>query len=66
MRTRNAVEFLGVWEQLYNPNFNYLEYEVIDKEAGRNNFVLTPTKWIDRTNAIGMTAKQGRQRGLRL
>jgi hypothetical protein len=45
MRKRSTVEFLGLWERLYNPNFNYLEFEVIDKEAGRNAFVLTPKRW---------------------
>lgn len=60
MRSRNTVEFLGVWEKLYNPKFNYLEFEVIDLEAGRNSFVLTPTRWIESVNAIGMTSKMGR------
>jgi hypothetical protein len=60
MRNRSTVEFLGLWEQLYNVNFNYLEFEVIDKEAGRNAFVLTPKRWIESVNAIGMITKQGR------
>ncbi|MCL2522612.1 MAG: KilA-N domain-containing protein [Erysipelotrichales bacterium] len=60
MRTRNSVEFLGTWEKLYNDDFNYLEYEVIEKEAGRNSFVLTPKKWIEKVNAIGIQTKQGR------
>ncbi|MDR2580248.1 MAG: KilA-N domain-containing protein [Fibromonadaceae bacterium] len=60
MRNRSTVEFLGLWERLYNLNFNYLEFEVIDKEAGRNSFVLTPKKWIESINASGMTTKQGR------
>jgi len=60
MRNRSTVEFLGLWERLFNPNFNYLEFEVIDKEAGRNAFVLTPKRWIESVNAIGMTSKQGR------
>lgn len=60
MRNRSTVEFLGLWERLYNPNFNYLEFEVIDRDAGRNGFVLTPKKWITNVNAIGMTSKQGR------
>jgi len=60
MRNRNTVEFLGLWERIYNPNFNYLEFEAIDREAGRNTFVLTPKRWIESVNAIGMTSKQGR------
>jgi len=60
MRNRSTVEFLGLWERLFNPNFNYLEFEVIDKEAGRNAFVLTPKRWIESVNAIGIISKQGR------
>jgi hypothetical protein len=60
MRTRSTIEFIGLWERLNNPNFNYLEFEVIDREAGRNAFVLTPKKWIEKVNAIGMISKQGR------
>ena len=57
---RSTVEFLGLWERIHNPDFNYLEFEVIDREAGRNGFVLTPKRWIESVNAIGMTSKQGR------
>jgi hypothetical protein len=60
MRNRNTIEFLGLWEQIHNPDFNYLEFEVIDREAGRNAFVLTPKRWIDTVNAKGMHSKQGR------
>ena len=60
MRNRSTVEFLGLWERLYNANFNYLEFEVIDKEAGRNAFVLTPKRWIETVNAAGMVTRQGR------
>ena len=60
MRNRGTVEFLGLWERIHNPNFNYLEFEVIDREAGRNSFVLTPKRWIESVNAIGMKSKQGR------
>jgi hypothetical protein len=60
MRLRGTVEYLGLWEKLHNPDFNYLEFEVIDSEAGRNSFVLTPKRWIESTGAIGMTSKQGR------
>ena len=60
MRNRNVVQFLGLWEMLNNPNFNCLEFEAIEIEAGLNSFVLTPKKWIEKTKAIGMTSKQGR------
>jgi len=60
MRSRNTVEFLGIWERLHNPNFNYLEFEVIDREAGRNSFVLTPKRWIECVNAVGITSTMGR------
>ena len=60
MRNRSTLEFLCLWEKLYNSNFNYLEFEVIDREAGLNSFVLTPKRWIESVNAIGMISKQGR------
>ncbi|GHV19843.1 hypothetical protein AGMMS49959_05890 [Planctomycetales bacterium] len=60
LRNRSTVEFLGLWERIHNPNFNYLEFEVIEREAGRNAFVLTPKRWVETVNAIGMTTKQGR------
>jgi len=60
MRNRSTVEFLGLWERIHNPKFNYLEFEVIDREAGRNAFVLTPKRWIESVGAIGITTKQGR------
>lgn len=63
MRNRNTVEFLGVWESLYNPNFNPIEFEGFRKEAGLNAFTLSPQKWICRTNAIGLVSKSGRYGG---
>ncbi|MCL2064680.1 MAG: KilA-N domain-containing protein [Candidatus Cloacimonetes bacterium] len=60
MRNRSTVEYLGLWERIHNPDFNYLAFEVIENEAGRNSFVLTPKRWIESVNAIGMTAKAGR------
>jgi hypothetical protein len=60
MRNRSTVEFLGLWERIHNPDFNYLEFEVIDRAAGHNAFVLTPKKWIESVNAIGMASRQGR------
>ena len=52
MRNRNVIRFLGLWERLNNPNFNYLEFEAIEKEAGVNSFVLTPKRWTESTQAI--------------
>ena len=60
MRNRNTVRFLGLWESLHNTQFNYLEFEAIEKESGLNSFVLTPKRWIEVTSAIGITTKQGR------
>jgi len=60
LRNRSTVEFLGLWERIHNPEFNYLEFEVIELEAGRNAFVLTPKRWIEAVGAIGMVSKQGR------
>lgn len=63
MRTRNTIEFLGLWENLNNPNFNSIEFDAFRIEAGSNSFTLTPKKWIESTNAIGITSKSGRYGG---
>lgn len=63
MRNRNTIEFLGIWESLYNPSFNPLEFEGFRKEAGLNAFTMSPQKWINATNAIGIIAKAGRYGG---
>ena len=63
MRNRNTIEFLGIWESLYNPNFNPIEFEGFRKEAGLNAFTMSPTKWVESTNAIGMKAISGRYGG---
>ena len=60
MRNRSTVDFLGLWEQMNNPDFNYLEFEAIKSEAGENAFVLTPKKWVEKTKASGIITKQGR------
>ena len=60
MRTRNTVDFLRIWEELHNPDFNRLEFDTVTKDAGRNGFVMTPQKWISSTNAIGIVSKSGR------
>ena len=63
MRNRNTIEFLGIWEGLYNPNFKHLEFEGFKKEAGLNAFTLSPQKWINATNAVGIISKSGRYGG---
>lgn len=63
MRNRNTIEFLGIWESLYNPNFKPLEFEGFKKETGLNAFTLSPKKWIETTNAIGLISKSGRYGG---
>ena len=63
MRNRNTVEFLGIWEQMHNPDFKGGEFETFRKEAGLNSFHLTPRKWIDATVAIGMQSRAGRYGG---
>lgn len=63
LRNRNTIELLGFWEQLYNPKFKPLEFEGFRKQAGLNSFVLTPKRWIETTNAIGIISKSGRYGG---
>lgn len=63
MRTRNTIEFLGSWEKINNPNFKLVEFDVFKNESGANSFVLSPKKWIDTTNAIGIISKSGRYSG---
>lgn len=63
MRNRNTIEFLGIWEMLSNPNFNRVQFEAVKNEAGLNRFIMTPTKWIEEMNAIGIVSKAGRYGG---
>ena len=63
MRNYNTIEYLGIWEQLNNPEFNPLEFEGYLKEAGSNSFTLSPQKWQKTTNAIGLFVKLGRGGG---
>jgi len=63
MRNRNTVEFLGIWEQIHNPEFKGLEFETFKKQAGMNSFSLTPQKWIKATSAVGIISKAGRYGG---
>jgi hypothetical protein len=63
LRNRNTIELLGFWEQMYNPNFKPVEFDGFKKQAGLNSFVLTPKRWIETTNAIGIISKSGRYGG---
>lgn len=63
MRNRNTLEFLGIWEQIHNSDFKGGEFETFKKEAGLNSFHLTPKKWIDATQAIGIQSRAGRYGG---
>ncbi|SFT49256.1 KilA-N domain-containing protein [Algoriphagus locisalis] len=63
LRNRNTIELLGFWEQMNNPNFKPVEFDGFRKQAGLNSFVLTPKKWIESTNAVGIISKSGRYGG---
>lgn len=63
LRNRNTIEYLGIWEQLYNPDFKPTEFEGFRRQAGLNAFTLSPKKWTEATNAIGIMAKSGRYGG---
>lgn len=63
MRNRNTIEFLGIWEQLNNVDFKLIEFDEFRKQAGLNSFTLTPTQWVESTNAIGLISKAGRYGG---
>jgi len=63
MKTRYTIEFLGLWEIMNNSDFKRVEFDTFKEEAGSNSFVLTPQKWINTTNAIGIVSKSGRYGG---
>ena len=63
LRNRNTVEFLGIWEQIHNPNFNYGEFAIIRSNAGLNSYKISVKEWTEKTNAIGIFAKTGRYGG---
>jgi len=63
MRSRSTIEFIGLWELLNNPNFKPLEFDRFRMDAGSNYFVLSPQRWIESTNAIGIISKSGRYGG---
>ena len=63
LRNRNTIELLGFWELMYNPDFKPVEFDGFRKQAGLNSFVMTPKRWIESTNAIGIISKSGRYGG---
>ena len=63
LRNKNTIEFLGIWEEMYNANFNSTEFEGIKNEAGFNRFILSVKQWVNKTNSIGIIAKAGRYGG---
>ena len=63
LRSKDTIEFLGLWEIINNPNFKPVEFDGFKKEAGSNAFTLSPQRWIEKTNAIGIISKSGRYGG---
>ncbi len=63
LRNKNTIEFLGIWEKMYNPDFNSPEFEGIINEAGFNRFILSVKQWVEKTKAIGIVAKAGKYGG---
>ena len=63
LRVRDTIEFLGLWETIHNPNFKGVEFDSFRNEAGTNTFTLSPQRWIENTNAIGIVSKSGRGGG---
>ena len=63
LRNKNTIEFLGIWEEMYNPDFNSPDFEGIKNAAGLNRFILSVKQWIEKTHAIGIIAKAGRYGG---
>lgn len=63
LRNRNTVEFLGTWERVHNPNFNYGEFATIKSQAGLNSYKISVKEWVEKTNALGIRATAGRYGG---
>ena len=63
MRLKDTIDFIGLWETLNNDNFNRIEFDTFKMESGKNSFVMTPTKWISKTNAICIKTKAGKYGG---
>ncbi len=63
LRNRNTLEYIGIWEKIYNPDFNYGEFAIIKSKSGLNNFKISVKEFVERTNAISLQAKAGRYGG---
>ncbi|MBI4846553.1 MAG: KilA-N domain-containing protein [Candidatus Omnitrophica bacterium] len=63
LRNRNTVEYLGIWERIHNPDFNYGEFAIIKSQAGLNNYKISVKEWVEKTNAVGLKATAGRYGG---
>ena len=63
LRNRNTIEFLGIWEEIHNPDFNYGEFATIKSQAGLNSYKISVKEWTEKTNAIGIASKAGRYGG---
>ena len=63
LRNRNTIEFLGIWEKVYNPDFNYVEFDTIKSQAGLNSYRLSVKEWVEKTGAIGLRETAGRYGG---
>ena len=63
LRNRNTLEYIGIWEQVYNPDFNYGEFAIIKSQSGLNSFKISVKEFVERTNAISLQAKAGRYGG---
>ena len=63
LRNRNTVEFLGIWESVHNPDFNYGEFATIKSQAGLNSYKISVKEWVEKTDAIGLKASAGRYGG---
>lgn len=63
LRNRNTLEYIGIWEKIYNPDFNYGEFDIIKSKSGLNNFKISVKEFVERTNAISLQAKAGRYGG---
>jgi len=63
LRNRNTVEYLGIWERIHNPSFNYGEFATIKSSAGLNSYKISVKEWVNKTQAIGLKAKAGRYGG---
>ena len=63
LRNRNTVEFLGIWERVHNPDFNYGGFAIIKSQVGLNSYKISVKDWVAKTNAVGLRATTGRYGG---